>query len=41
MLIIALVKTLLVIGIKESANVNNVIVIIKVGVVLLFHRARG
>jgi len=30
------VTTLLVIGIKESANVNNVIVIIKVGVVLLF-----
>jgi APA family basic amino acid/polyamine antiporter len=35
-LIIAIVVTLLVIGIKESANVNNVIVIIKVGVVLLF-----
>jgi APA family basic amino acid/polyamine antiporter len=35
-IIIALVTTLLVIGIKESANVNSVIVIIKVAVVLLF-----
>ncbi len=35
-IIIALVSTLLVVGIKESANVNNVIVIIKVAVVLLF-----
>src|SRR5437660_3056770 len=35
-IIIALVTTLLVIGIKESANVNNVIVFIKVAVVLLF-----
>ena len=35
-IIIALVTTLLVIGIKESANVNNVIVMIKVAVVLLF-----
>ena len=35
-LIIALVTTLLVIGIKESASVNNVIVVIKVAVVLLF-----
>jgi basic amino acid/polyamine antiporter, APA family len=34
--IIGLVTTLLVIGIKESANVNNVIVFIKVAVVLLF-----
>ncbi|MFN2572735.1 MAG: amino acid permease [Gemmatimonadales bacterium] len=34
--IIALVTTLLVIGIKESATVNNAIVFIKVGVVLLF-----
>ena len=34
--IIALVTTLLVIGIKESATVNNVIVFVKVGVVLLF-----
>ncbi|MGH7529433.1 MAG: amino acid permease [Gemmatimonadales bacterium] len=34
--IIALTTTLLVIGIKESATVNNVIVFIKVGVVLLF-----
>jgi APA family basic amino acid/polyamine antiporter len=35
-IIIGLVTTLLVIGIKESANVNNVIVMIKVAVVLLF-----
>jgi len=35
-LIIALVTTLLVIGIKESANFNNVIVVIKVTVVLVF-----
>ena len=35
-LIIALVTTLLVIGIKESANVNSVIVFVKVAVVLLF-----
>ncbi|HEY6223709.1 MAG TPA: amino acid permease [Gemmatimonadales bacterium] len=35
-IIIALVTTLLVIGIKESANVNSVIVIIKVAVVLVF-----
>ena len=34
--IIAIVTTLLVIGIKESANVNNVIVFVKVAVVLLF-----
>src|SRR3989449_1659520 len=34
--IIALVTTLLVIGIKESANVNNVIVFIKLAVVVLF-----
>ena len=34
--IIALVSTLLVIGIKESATVNDVIVLIKVAVVLLF-----
>ncbi len=34
--IIAIVTTLLVVGIKESANVNNVIVVIKVAVVLLF-----
>ena len=34
--IIALVTTILVVGIKESANVNNVIVIVKVAVVLLF-----
>jgi basic amino acid/polyamine antiporter, APA family len=35
-IIIALVTILLIIGIKESANVNSVIVIIKVAVVLLF-----
>src|SRR6201987_2582152 len=35
-IIIAIVTTLLVIGIKESANVNNVIVFVKVAVVLLF-----
>jgi APA family basic amino acid/polyamine antiporter len=34
--IIAVITTILVIGIKESANVNNFIVVIKVGVVLLF-----
>jgi APA family basic amino acid/polyamine antiporter len=35
-LIIFVVTTLLVIGIKESANFNNVIVMVKVAVVLLF-----
>ncbi len=35
-LIIAIVTALLVVGIKESANVNNVIVFIKVAVVLIF-----
>ena len=35
-IIIAIVTTLLVIGIKESANVNNIIVFVKVAVVLLF-----
>ncbi len=35
-IIIGLVTALLVVGIKESANVNNVIVLIKVAVVLLF-----
>src|SRR5947208_5937727 len=35
-IIIAIVTTLLVIGIKESANVNNVIVFIKGAVVILF-----
>jgi APA family basic amino acid/polyamine antiporter len=34
--IIALMTTLLVIGIKESANFNNIIVMIKVTVILLF-----
>jgi APA family basic amino acid/polyamine antiporter len=34
--VVALVSALLVIGIRESANVNNVIVFVKVGVVLLF-----
>ncbi|WP_165222691.1 amino acid permease [Aquisphaera insulae] len=36
MLIVALVTTLLVIGIQESAKVNNVIVVIKVAIVSLF-----
>ena len=36
MLIIAIVTTLLVVGIKESASVNNVIVFIKLAVVILF-----
>ena len=35
-IIIGLVTTLLVIGIKESANFNNIIVMVKVAVVLLF-----
>jgi APA family basic amino acid/polyamine antiporter len=35
-IIIAIVTTLLVIGIKESANFNNLIVIVKVAIVLLF-----
>jgi APA family basic amino acid/polyamine antiporter len=35
-LIIAIVTTLLVVGIKESASVNNVIVFIKLAVVVLF-----
>jgi basic amino acid/polyamine antiporter, APA family len=35
-IIIALVTTLLVVGIKESANFNNIIVFVKVAVVLLF-----
>src|SRR3989454_1979083 len=34
--IIAIITTLLVVGIKESANVNNVIVFVKLAVVLLF-----
>jgi APA family basic amino acid/polyamine antiporter len=34
--IIAVITTILVIGIRESANVNNFIVIVKVSVVLLF-----
>ena len=36
MIIVALVTALLVIGIQESAGVNNVIVIIKVAIVVLF-----
>ena len=36
MLIVALVTTILVVGIQESASVNNVIVIIKVAIVLMF-----
>lgn len=35
-IIIAVITTLLVIGIKESATVNNIIVFVKVAVVLLF-----
>jgi len=35
-IIIAIITVLLVIGIRESANVNNVIVFVKVAVVLLF-----
>jgi APA family basic amino acid/polyamine antiporter len=35
-IIIAIVTTLLVVGIQESANVNNVIVVVKVAVVILF-----
>jgi APA family basic amino acid/polyamine antiporter len=35
-IVVAVVTTLLVIGIKESANVNDIIVLIKVAVVLLF-----
>jgi APA family basic amino acid/polyamine antiporter len=36
MLIVALVSALLVVGVQESARVNNVIVIIKVSIVLVF-----
>ena len=36
MLIVAAVSTLLVIGVKESARVNNAIVVLKVAIVLLF-----
>jgi APA family basic amino acid/polyamine antiporter len=36
MVIVAAVTALLVLGIKESARVNNVIVVIKIGIVLLF-----
>jgi len=36
MFIIAIMTTLLVLGIKESANINNIIVLIKVIVILLF-----
>jgi len=36
MLIVAAVSTLLVIGIRESANFNNVIVLLKLVVILLF-----
>lgn len=35
-LIVAVVTALLVVGIKESANANNVVVIIKVGVLIIF-----
>ena len=36
MFIVALITTLLVIGIRESANFNNLIVVIKITVILLF-----
>jgi APA family basic amino acid/polyamine antiporter len=36
MFVIALLTTLLVIGIKESANFNNIMVIVKVSVIILF-----
>jgi len=36
MIIVGLVTALLVVGVKESARVNNAIVVIKVGIVLLF-----
>jgi APA family basic amino acid/polyamine antiporter len=36
MFIVAIITILLVVGIKESANFNNVVVAIKVGVILLF-----
>jgi len=36
LLIVAIITTLLVIGIKESARVNNVIVIVKLAVILFF-----
>ncbi|MBX3276615.1 MAG: amino acid permease [Acidobacteria bacterium] len=36
MLIIAIVTGLLVVGVQESANVNNIIVVVKVAIVLIF-----
>ena len=36
MFIVALLSTLLVIGIRESANFNNIMVITKVSVIILF-----
>ncbi len=36
MIVIALLTTLLVIGIRESANFNNIMVIVKVSVIILF-----
>lgn len=36
MFIVALITTLLTIGIRESANVNNLIVVVKITVILLF-----
>ena len=36
MIIIALASILLVVGVQESANVNNVIVIVKVAIVIVF-----
>ncbi len=40
-LVIAIVTTILVLGIKESANINSAIVIIKVAIVLLFIAIAG
>src|SRR5690349_54756 len=36
MFIVAVITTLLVVGIRESANVNNIIVVVKIVVILLF-----
>ena len=41
MIIVALVTALLVVGIQESARVNNVIVLIKVAIVVLVHHRRA
>src|SRR5262249_9185077 len=41
LLVIVLVTTILVVGIKESANVNTALVLIKVSIVLLFSGIAG